>query len=862
MLCLQLEQVLEQRDSSTLTGSLIETDDYLNLDQQSAELGEALEQIQEQISDYEATLAYADNPTDFINDECWIFNPNLEPSTVRFNLYGYQRDFLKELHNAYLNEESMLTEKSRQMGLSWLYTAFMLWALLYDPDFSGLVLSYKDRYVDDGGSESTFDSLLGKVRFMYEHLRPEIQQNLSFKYMHVRNLRNNTFMVGETAHTNAGRGGSYRIGLWDETAQTLKSESVFMAFHQACRCRCYNSTPRGKGNVFSRLRFSPKSTVHVVSIHWTQHPEKGKDAVQKKDGSWTSPWYEYQCQDLTQAQIAQELDIDYEISIEGRVYEKFKSGTHVTKEPIVFNPEWQTIIAWDLGVADMTFGTVQQLDVAGNVILVDEVVGTDEDIRFYIDLVCGVRPSELDFFVGDKKAHFERFLANAIKYHYADLIHVAGPDAGQRTINSKLSVRQQFQQAGQLGIGNGRIINNNYRNMQMISLTGYKILDRIVATRKIIDPSRQKFWISPVCENSIEHMSNYAWTRTTEGMNRDSPDHNWACLEGNTKVRTLSGWLSIKDIKEGDYVWGYSENEKRLIPTVVKNAGITGENVPLIEVGLDSGKSIKCTLEHKFMLRTTKYKRADELKVGDSLMPFYERLNRKYILVDLNDGSQGSEHRIVFARFKEPLTDPQIHIDHVDHNRYNNHPNNLQALSMDEHCRKTFQGKDMLERTEVDVTPEGREFYNDRMSYYKFCKNCNEEFLGTYKTVYCSKECSSLYRQKRDSLGLTPSRTKEAKLEKNRKQREKYHLDKLKNHKVRFIRNIENGDVYDLCVPETGNFVAEGVVVHNSHGADSVGYGVLYFTSRKQVTRKPDFYGERTTRNIPKGLGSGMKIGR
>jgi len=397
LLCLQLEQVLEQRDSSTLTGSLIETDDYLNLDQQSAELGEALEQIQEQISDYEATLAYADNPTDFINDECWIFNPNLEPSTVRFNLYGYQRDFLKELHNAYLNEESMLTEKSRQMGLSWLYTAFMLWALLYDPDFSGLVLSYKDRYVDDGGSESTFDSLLGKVRFMYEHLRPEIQQNLSFKYMHVRNLRNNTFMVGETAHTNAGRGGSYRIGLWDETAQTLKSESVFMAFHQACRCRCYNSTPRGKGNVFSRLRFSPKSTVHVVSIHWTQHPEKGKDAVQKKDGSWTSPWYEYQCQDLTQAQIAQELDIDYEISIEGRVYEKFKSGTHVTKEPIVFNPEWQTIIAWDLGVADMTFGTVQQLDVAGNVILVDEVVGTDEDIRFYIDLVCGVRPSELDF---------------------------------------------------------------------------------------------------------------------------------------------------------------------------------------------------------------------------------------------------------------------------------------------------------------------------------------------------------------------------------------------------------------------------------------------------------------------------------
>jgi hypothetical protein len=34
----------------------------------------------------------------------------------------------------------------------------------------------------------------------------------------------------------------------------------------------------------------------------------------------------------------------------------------------------------------------------------------------------------------------------------------------------------------------------------------------------------------------------------------DTPLHNWACLTGETKIRTLSGWKEIKDLVDKDFI--------------------------------------------------------------------------------------------------------------------------------------------------------------------------------------------------------------------------------------------------------------------------------------------------------------------
>jgi len=470
---------------------------------------------------------YENDPASFVRNECKIFNPELDPAVVPFDLYPYQEQFLQDLYESYKNEQDVLDEKTRQMGLSWLYMAFFLWGLLYDASFTGFAMSYKESLVDDGGRESTVDSLFGKLRFMYEHLEEPLHE-LKFKFLRVTNPDTGAYVIGESTNPNAGRGGTYKIGLWDETASTPKSEVIFQAFHQAVKCRCFNSTARGKGNVFARLRWDPTSGVAVKTLHWTLHPIKGKD---KKlvNGKWTSPWYEQECRELTPTQIAQELDIDYEASVEGRIWGKLSREVHLKK--VDFDPLWvdRSIIAWDLGVADETFGVVMQMDNQGGIAIVDEVVGTDQDIRFYISLICGVEPPELAFLPKPQRDHFKTFLENSRKYQYWRLLNVAGPDAVQRSVTSKRSVREQFLHAGDLARDEqGKLVDRRFRNLRMIALTGYKVMDRIVAVKKVIDPERNHVVISDRCVNLWERLMNYHWSLDREGGNKETPEHDWA----------------------------------------------------------------------------------------------------------------------------------------------------------------------------------------------------------------------------------------------------------------------------------------------------------------------------------------------
>jgi intein/homing endonuclease len=60
---------------------------------------------------------------------------------------------------------------------------------------------------------------------------------------------------------------------------------------------------------------------------------------------------------------------------------------------------------------------------------------------------------------------------------------------------------------------------------------------------------------------------------------------------------------------------------------------MTRENQELVEITLDNDEKIKCTLNHKFMVRNGTYIEAQDLKEGDSLMPLYID---KYIGSDKN----------------------------------------------------------------------------------------------------------------------------------------------------------------------------------------------------------------------------------
>jgi hypothetical protein len=87
------------------------------------------------------------------------------------------------------------------------------------------------------------------------------------------------------------------------------------------------------------------------------------------------------------------------------------------------------------------------------------------------------------------------------------------------------------------------------------------------------------------------------------------------CFSGEMRVLTTSGYVPIKEIKVGDSIVNYSENDGEFkIDTVVKTHKnlVHGMDEKMYEMEMDDGTKIHVTGNHKF-LTTSGWVRADEL---------------------------------------------------------------------------------------------------------------------------------------------------------------------------------------------------------------------------------------------------------
>ena len=108
------------------------------------------------------------------------------------------------------------------------------------------------------------------------------------------------------------------------------------------------------------------------------------------------------------------------------------------------------------------------------------------------------------------------------------------------------------------------------------------------------------------------------------------------CFSGDTKVQLTDGTTPRFDeleLKKDYEVYSRGENNS----IVKKKAQLLKTRVSseLIEIQLDNNKIIKCTPDHKFMMRNGSYVEAKDLNVNDSLMPLYEEQIRTYNLKDI-----------------------------------------------------------------------------------------------------------------------------------------------------------------------------------------------------------------------------------
>jgi RNA-splicing ligase RtcB len=189
-----------------------------------------------------------------------------------------------------------------------------------------------------------------------------------------------------------------------------------------------------------------------------------------------------------------------------------------------------------------------------------------------------------------------------------------------------------------------------------------------------------------------------------------------SCFTGDTKIPRSDGQPDIElSAIEGQDVWVYSMDiENRRIVPVKAYCRKTKSNAELVEVVLDSGDIIRCTPDHKFMLKDNmEYVEAKDLKLGQSLRSFVRHYdNDGYLHVNQPYGANKRHypfHRFLMHYVLNQDIDGKV-VHHVDGNPLNNTLDNLELMSFSEHSRhhraleevKTFQTEEFkLKRKRV-----------------------------------------------------------------------------------------------------------------------------------------------------------------
>lgn len=208
---------------------------------------------------------------------------------MTFNLFPFQEKVLKLLQR----HEYCVINKSRQLGISTLTSAFALWMMLFEQDKNVLVLAT---------TQATAKNMVTKVRFAYDNLPSWMQLPvLEHNRLSLR-LKNGSQIKAVSAATDSARSEAVSLLVIDEAAFIDRIDDIFTAAQQtlATGGRCVAlSTPNGVGNWFHKEftraqlgenKFTP------ISLPWTVHPER------------TQAWRDEQTAQLGPRAAAQECD--------------------------------------------------------------------------------------------------------------------------------------------------------------------------------------------------------------------------------------------------------------------------------------------------------------------------------------------------------------------------------------------------------------------------------------------------------------------------------------------------------------------------------------------------------------------------
>ncbi|MFW6007920.1 MAG: toprim domain-containing protein [archaeon] len=207
------------------------------------------------------------------------------------------------------------------------------------------------------------------------------------------------------------------------------------------------------------------------------------------------------------------------------------------------------------------------------------------------------------------------------------------------------------------------------------------------------------------------------------------------CFTYDTKIKLADGrnleiGKIVEEFNQGKKNYVYSSNKDGMIyiqPIV--DAFKTKTVDKIIKLTLDNGKEIKCTLDHKFMLKDGTFKEAQNLSKEDSLMPLYTKYSEssikiwndnkqidetnayKFIKLNINDQWVATHHlcSTQYLGFKPKY----FHTHHKDTDRRNNNPDNLEYKNGKKHLSEHQKEWFMDENNKKEFSKKMKELWKD-----------------------------------------------------------------------------------------------------------------------------------------------------
>lgn len=344
------------------------------------------------------------------------------------------------------------------------------------------------------------------------------------------------------------------------------------------------------------------------------------------------------------------------------------------------------------------------------------------------------------------------------------------------------------------------------------------------------------------------------------------------CFSGDTLVPLLDGTeKTIRCLAENNNpFYCFSITEEKKIVGAKATAFATRKVSSLLRITLDNDSSVDCTPDHFFMMRDGSYKKAEDLKEQDSLMPFNLSLDKDgYALI--RQPYSGLNQRVHWAIARGGLLGPipsfddqRTVIHHIDFNKNNNVPENLKFMGSFDHQsyhsnlashhihfrNEEFEKKRIAAIKAKAASPAGAQFYSERASkrFKKYQTENKEVFKEAVKLngIHGGKALSVYNKSEKARARSIAMHFKICICEvcdegfigivsKSNHMKHKHGF----NHKIKNIETISfDQEVYCLNVPQYENFaIAAGVFVHNC----GMRFHTINLSLEKFLSKKQDF---------------------